>query len=270
MNIIESEVLPLDFGLTIMNMISLSANSYPEISNLYKHILLKEIPIETDKFGNVPVQIMDNCVIYFCADESLINNTHLYQLFNLIKDHVHDIYGFSNNDYQYDYNLLLNNDGIIHNDNPLLKHSALYLNAFLYVRDGKSDSLNGKIDALTNIVNHWNDITTNEQLRLIFWAFVSLDFITLYFLEESGIDLWELFLLNCDSDDLNGLFESMLVHLVMVNDWQNKTNYIHNVGIEFIMYLSKNNKAHNMLLDNLNPELRATYLSLINTILNEQ
>ena len=57
MNIIESEVLPLDFGLTIMNMISLSANSYPEISNLYKHILLKEIPIETDKFGNIFVKM---------------------------------------------------------------------------------------------------------------------------------------------------------------------------------------------------------------------
>ena len=119
-------------------------------------------------------------------------------------------------------------------------------------------------------MNHWNDISTNKQLRLIFWAFVSLDFITLYFLEESGIDIWGLFLSNCDADDLNGLFESMLVYLIIVNDWQNKTNYIHNVGIEFIMYLSKNNKSHNMLLDNLNLELRATYLSLINTILNEK
>ena len=270
MNIIESEVLPLDFGLTIMNMISLSANSYPEISSLYKYILLKEIPIKTDKFGNVPVQIMNNCVLYFYEDESLINNANLYNLFNLIKSYVYDIYGFSNNEYQYDYNLLLNNDGVIHNDKILLKHSALYLNEFLSVRDGKSDSLNGKIDALTNIVNNWDNMPTNEQLRLIFGAFVSLDFITLYFLEESGIDVWKLFISNCDADDLNGLFESMLVHLVMVNDWQNKTSYIHNVGIEFITYLSKNNKSHNMLLDNLNPELRATYLSLINTIFNKQ
>ena len=259
--IFESEVLPRDTALTIMNLISLAALKYPELSILYKNILVKDVLRHHES-------IIDMSVIYFCETQELLENPNLFKFYSVIKSYIEDIYGFSDYNIEFNYESILNNNGITLDENYYTYAHAYvsYLDEVIRAELPIDDIVDTKYSTAYLLSTTFKDLPLEEQLRLVYFSFVSCDYVTLELLKQNNNFIWKLIKENSTYDEINALFEFMLINFTNINNWQYETGYELNLGLEYILYLSQNVEIHNLLIEVLKPELRETYLSLIDMV----
>lgn len=259
--IFESEVLPRDTALTIMNLISISALKYPELSCLYKNILVKDVLRHHES-------IIDMSVIYFCETQELLENLNVFKFYSAIKNYIADVYGFSDYNLEFKYENILNNNGIKLNEN-YYTYAHAYISYLDAVREATlhiNDIVDTKYATSYLLSSTFKDLPSDEQLRLIYFSFISCDYVTLELLKQNNHLIWDLIKENSTYDEINALFEFMLINFTNINNWQYESGYELNLGLEYILYLSQNVESHNLLLETLKPELRETYLSLIDMV----
>lgn len=244
MNITLSDLVPLDVAISLMHIIRQKTTDYTQLSELDRYIFVKEVAKESS-----PIQF---CIFVFCEDDELKNNEELYTAYQFIKDYIYSVYNpaADNGEIEYQYEKVVNSPSLSsEKDHYDVKN--IYLEPHRIQR---------------NLQMHWNLLTDDQKLRWILLSFVSLDYQLIFTLNNYNGHQLSFIKRYINSEELNAIFELMLINYVFSLNFEMNTVYSGALGIQFIYGISKIKDIDDLLRERLNKENLKTYNDLLKNI----
>lgn len=241
-----SGVLPLNIAMSIVHMLRLQSIEYNELAELNNYIFIKEIA-KTDIVKQY--NILDMCAIFFYEDDALRQNKKLYEAYKFVKQYVFDIYEHQDEYIGVDYNRLINSDSIFPSD-------TLYDYKHIYTDPN---------NIFRNLELVWVHLNDDEKIKWIMFAFSSLDYQLLSFLNnlDNGLPLLKKMV---PTDDMNAIFEFMLTNYTFLSYFEHKTAYPSLLAMRSIYALSAIPSLDSFLRENLNSENLLAYNDILQVI----
>ena len=244
-------IQPIAIGnLALISMVESQFDEIPELKDLRKYIIAKEISYQENEF--LP-NVVDLCMLFFCEHEDLKQNEKLYSAFKYLKNYYINVFGESLEDkqFKYDYDLLLSTPNFIDSD------TFTYKNLFSYENREK---------LAQELILNWENLSNENKLSWITVLFMTLNYQLLnYLIIKLGSDEIEKLLDKLNEDDINLYFDAMLTNYASFVMYEHDTNCINHQAQIFLYFCSVTECFNNCLINKLFDENRASYLELIET-----
>ena len=160
-------IQPIAIGnLALISMVESQFDEIPELKDLRKYIIAKEISYQENEF--LP-NVVDLCMLFFCEHEDLKQNEKLYAAFKYLKNYYINVFGESLEDkqFKYDYDLLLSTPNFIDSD------TFTYKNLFSYENREK---------LAQELILNWENLSNENKLSWITVLFMTLNYQLLNYL----------------------------------------------------------------------------------------